>query len=315
MCWVSIHALRVECDGRQGHCRRLELRFNPRTPCGVRHCPDSHRYKAVGFQSTHSVWSATHLYSYYITISKVSIHALRVECDPRLSDNFGVGDGFNPRTPCGVRHQTLPFLRILPKFQSTHSVWSATLLHPFKPPLLCGFNPRTPCGVRPSTVLSMGGSYMFQSTHSVWSATSHAPRETGWEDVSIHALRVECDISSRCSSVRMRRFNPRTPCGVRLPESSSFTYSSQVSIHALRVECDRLQPAGNRGLFGFNPRTPCGVRLDFVTLTYSATRVSIHALRVECDDMVSAAAQATEVSIHALRVECDATQPMIYWTT
>ena len=100
--------------------------------------------------------------------------------------------GFNPRTPCGVRQSSAGKGRESTRFQSTHSLRSATTGLPcdkadnivsihallaecdlFRPPLLSHarcFNPRTPCGVR-----------LFRPP-----LLSHA----------------------RC-------FNPRTPCGVR----------------------------------------------------------------------------------------------------
>ena len=57
---------------------------------------------------------------------KVSIHALLAECDAgKHAGRTGI-DGFNPRTPCGVR---LTFGNPRPTnipFQSTHSLWSAT---------------------------------------------------------------------------------------------------------------------------------------------------------------------------------------------
>ena len=80
---------------------------------------------------------------------------------------------------------------------------------------------------------------LFQSTHSLRSATFVAdnPMRT-LEPVSIHALLAECDLQKWHDNPPMVRFNPRTPCGVRLEP--------------------RPMPKVN---LGFNPRTPCGVRL------------------------------------------------------
>ena len=144
--------------------------------------------------------------------------------------------------------------------------------------------------------------------------------------VSIHALRVECDM----------------PFGDALDLLI-------VSIHALRVECDIDRRAHVLVISGFNPRTPCGVRPDALPnlfewdefqsthSVWSATGrfgqvldlcpVSIHALRVECDqasprsqkrppfqsthsvwsatEKDGGIAKDVQVSIHALRVECD----------
>ena len=212
------------------------------------------------FQSTHSLRSATQ----YITDEQaailVSIHALLAECDGRGADEGGRPCGFNPRTPCGVRRYPGGVQELLERFQSTHSLRSATyydgaadatsmvsihaLLAECDPagslsePGLPGFNPRTPCGVR---------LLVFPSVQ---------PGLPG--------------------------FNPRTPCGVRLMAIWSLnrtvrfqsTHSLRsatglviglsstraVSIHALLAECDRKTIMSWRPRQGFNPRTPCGVR-------------------------------------------------------
>ena len=167
--------------------------FNPRTLCGVRHCAGIFYLVACLFQSTHSVWSAT-----------------PVEDETKPEDQFQSthsvwsathilnrvilnGDGFNPRTPCGVRLPT-PWSRCTKHwFQSTHSVWSATFSPACYTNVPRGFNPRTPCGVRQSESHGTHATRVFQSTHSVWSATFSIFKVADAKTVSIHALRVECD--------------------------------------------------------------------------------------------------------------------------
>ncbi len=167
------------------------------------------------FQSTHSLRSATYMHR---------INRQQLE-------------GFNPRTPCGVRQYDGLTLVLYYEFQSTHSLRSATTceqrccaywrvsIHALlaecdQPPIRWqtnqnSFNPRTPCGVR-RKLLSMWGRYSA---------------------VSIHALLAECDQWIMGTLRTPTSFNPRTPCGVRL---SSGLKSASCS--------------------GFNPRTPCGVR-------------------------------------------------------
>ncbi len=169
------------------------LRFNPRTPCGVRLGRLLACKHLFLFQSTHSLRSATHQIVHYGGALPVSIHALLAECDGG-GPCLGPGrPGFNPRTPCGVRQWL--WLRATRGrwFQSTHSLRSATV-RPV-PPGWAGrcFNPRTPCGVR-----------RFARSHL-----------DGLDGVSIHALLAECDISSAGCCRLVFRFNPRTPCGVR----------------------------------------------------------------------------------------------------
>ena len=128
---VSIHALLVECDvGELSKYIPSEC-FNPRTPCGVRltGCPSAPTEKP--FQSTHSLWSATKascdsdagvavsihallvecdtiFLKWPCTPNEVSIHALLVECDFQAVGINAQILGFNPRTPCGVRHNRKP---------------------------------------------------------------------------------------------------------------------------------------------------------------------------------------------------------------
>ena len=144
------------------------------------------------FQSTHSLRSAT------------SLLLLQRYAKP----------GFNPRTPCGVRH-TLPDGRPRPsKFQSTHSLRSATS---------SGGNGQESTKFQSTHSLRSATPYSFvpspdprfQSTHSLRSATTRQREHTRSGCVSIHALLAECDL-----------------------EISGFKLFHVVSIHALLAECD-----------------------------------------------------------------------------
>ena len=212
---VSIHALLAECDRRGGPWPEPSKSFNPRTPCGVRqreteddsgvegfnprtpcgvrqgnHLP---RERVGSFQSTHSLRSATHWHQARFAFSIVSIHALLAECDP-----FGVvglvkRTSFNPRTPCGVRQTCKCSVRLFQRFQSTHSLRSATEI----------------------SLLTACLYIQFQSTHSLRSATSMVKAPRSCFSVSIHALLAECDWFPRRCFREPISFNPRTPCGVR----------------------------------------------------------------------------------------------------
>ena len=101
-------------------------RFNPRTPCGVRLCKSVALPLNRRFQSTHSLRSATGDTDAVFRLYRVSIHALLAECDrSRLVQPLYVVS-FNPRTPCGVRRSFVARMRAPFKFQSTHSLRSAT---------------------------------------------------------------------------------------------------------------------------------------------------------------------------------------------
>ena len=167
---VSIHALLAECDHFDMGQGAERPGFNPRTPCGVRHPRPASRTAGSGFQSTHSLRSATPKMRLTPTQEAVSIHALLAECDP-VDDAGSLHHGsFNPRTPCGVR-------RIV------FAVWQMSTR----------FNPRTPCGVRPVLVDAEDNYDQFQSTHSLRSATGFINRDRAFSPVSIHALLAECD--------------------------------------------------------------------------------------------------------------------------
>ena len=124
-CIVSIHALLAECDAFRNGRMLVYVGFNPRTPCGVRlpgqrigHCVQS-------FQSTHSLRSATRgSICLSAEFQFQSTHSLRSATSWDFTP-ASTHRGFNPRTPCGVRHAGH-----IPVADG------------------CGFNPRTPCGVR-----------------------------------------------------------------------------------------------------------------------------------------------------------------------
>ena len=108
----------------------------------------------------------------------------------------GTPRSFNPRTPCGVRLANLPHVRLHYRFQSTHSLRSATRAFVLSKSefavsihaLLAecdrtslqashqqiSFNPRTPCGVRQINFAVFRKFYWFQSTHSLRSATLYS---------------------------------------------------------------------------------------------------------------------------------------------
>ena len=168
---VSIHALLAECDGAVTAGISVFNCFNPRTPCGVRQL-------IIVCQPA---------------VNVVSIHALLAECDFGRYSSPSFTLSFNPRTPCGVRLIDKGGFKDTERFQSTHSLRSATghegstgkawnvSIHALLAECDSGwvsacsgckcFNPRTPCGVRQVTNPQTGVKLWFQSTHSLRSAT------------------------------------------------------------------------------------------------------------------------------------------------
>ena len=190
-----------------------------------------------GFQSTHSLRSATIVSMAPVWLTVVSIHALLAECDS-FNISGGVDDGgFNPRTPCGVRLATGRESVMVSAFQSTHSLRSATRVY--------GGNVRSlsvsihallaECDFKEKFIVHDA---RFQSTHSLRSATRGLVPVRMGLIVSIHALLAECDCMQPDGPPRSLSFNPRTPCGVRPMRIRASFSVMPVSIHALLAECD-----------------------------------------------------------------------------
>ena len=211
---VSIHALLAECDSLSERPPAWAWRFNPRTPCGVRHANREYVGLTKTFQSTHSLRSATNRKAGACRVQKVSIHALLAECDDVAIEGYGstfvsihallAECDWPSRKPVEVHEVSIHALLAecdVPCvfFSSSTSVSIHALLAECDPrtksaclTLRC-FNPRTPCGVRRSACPFTGFSFRFQSTHSLRSATQPARETARTREVSIHALLAECD--------------------------------------------------------------------------------------------------------------------------
>ncbi len=216
-------------------------------------------------------------------ILKVSIHAPRVGCDWEVAELALESLSFNSRTPCGVRPQVSKSYIRLDVFQFTHPVWGATagLPRPDNEHLVSIHAPRVGCDLP----------FLCQEVVP-GDVSIHAPRvgcdlpflcqEVVPGDVSIHAPRVGCDRATSSSSIESKRFNSRTPCGVR---RMPLKYHYQ------------------RWLFQFTH--PVWGATHHRAVVQSASVVSIHAPRVGCDRDLTEVYAVRTVSIHAPRVGCD----------
>ena len=306
-CWFqSTHSLR-SATGDCASYSSVSSSFNPRTPCGVRLNIESSSDEEEEEVSIHALlaecdqWLLSRGYT-----PTVSIHALLAECDLYHGHLPHRRNGFNPRTPCGVRLAISNSAMSSEMFQSTHSLRSATRKLQRLPYRIYRFNPRTPCGVRRAAWRMWTGTSRFQSTHSLRSATRLNQQSLNHESVSIHALLAECDSEDNAGTKRTIRFNPRTPCGVRLSMLRSGDWAFIVSIHALLAECDTITGFFLKRLRSFNPRTPCGVRLkaDEKESILWAVFQSTHSLRSATKEHETSST-TRKVSIHALLAECD----------
>ena len=146
---ISIHAPLAGCDEFiVARCSAVK-NFNPRTPCGVRRLgvPKNRLHSRISihaplagcdiknlrfakeikqFQSTHPLRGATMNTEERINEAMISIHAPLAGCDPKMRQWAAQKRYFNPRTPCGVRHDQYLRKKKNVLFQSTHPLRGAT---------------------------------------------------------------------------------------------------------------------------------------------------------------------------------------------
>ena len=143
---------------------------------------------------------------------------------------------FNPRSPCGERLARAPTPAPRSYF-NPRSPCGERRLTLVTSEMLMDFNPRSPCGERLARTRCRVLSAIFQSTLPVWGATTYASRNWLIVKISIHAPRVGSDSQYLARASISFYFNPRSPCGERLP----------LLLVLLRI-------------LDFNPRSPCGER-------------------------------------------------------
>ena len=187
-------------------------------------------------------------------------------------------------------------------FQSTHSVRSATGTQGLSGAPTLHFNPRTPCGVRHNGIRLTFGPVIFQSTHSVRSATCFFCFRLLLLQISIHALRAECDVILHIILLSIAQFQSTHSVRSATRRYGNRRQARQISIHALRAECDERDVSGHRHTQNFNPRTPCGVRrmsAHFIRLT--SRFQSTHSVRSATRPLPPLCEYAAFQSTHSVR--------------
>ena len=121
---------------------------------------------------------------------RISTHAPREGCDREMVIHSLVLSYFNSRTPCGVRHRSLP-----------------------KVPPETYFNSRTQCGVRTRCSVSSAVVVSFQLTHPMRGTTSSICCRDGSNRISTHAPRTGCDAGKSTWVGSVLLFNSRTHTG------------------------------------------------------------------------------------------------------
>ena len=187
---------RTPCGVRPSAGRTGDLRgnFNPRTPCGVRLDRNAVCDHVQVFQSTHPLRGATrHLWRFFMDGLFQSTHPLR---------------GATILRPISADASEISIHAPLAGCDSL----SRFILGPSP-----NFNPRTPCGVRPLICRNIWGEFLFQSTHPLRGATRRMCSRIQGFSISIHAPLAGCDNLTKGILWGWNDFNPRTPCGERLP--------------------------------------------------------------------------------------------------
>ena len=191
---ISIHAPLAGCDLNHGLQRPRGAYFNPRTPCGVRLAGTAGRWRLSKcvFQSTHPLRGATANAFSHLCFGKFqSTHPLRGATRHPTAQGGRQAD-FNPRTPCGVRHEH-----------------ESNLCYGHY------FNPRTPCGVRRLKPFPLKNCFII-SIHAPLAGCDQSLRRLRLQARNFNP-RTPCGVR-RYQPIRRthhRHFNPRTPCGVR----------------------------------------------------------------------------------------------------
>ena len=211
------------------------------------------------FQSTLPVWGATDGTLQDICTRGISIHAPRVGSDFPVCPRKSRRGYFNPRSPCGERHQPPGNGRLCHSI-SIHAPRVGSDVNVPKRSQASDISIHAP---------RVGSDGHYRPRPDQGGISIHAPRvgsdpvqypNISPHSISIHAPRVGSDWRySQLPSVR-RYFNPRSPCGERLSSKVTKTYAKD-----------------------FNPRSPCGERRQNPGETYLRHRISIHAPRVGSD--------------------------------
>ena len=217
-------------------------------------------------------------------VVSVSIHAPREGCDRSRIERLSACNGFNSRTPGGVRLQNWEFKNLSPLFQFTHPGRGATYNTPSEQrrryvsihapregcdsfPLRLSintsrFNSRTPGGVRPRFNPFRLLAYQFQFTHPGRGATQSGLL-TDNRDVRFNSRTpggVRLQEGGHCHSLKLC-FNSRTPGGVRLISLPMFCPSCVFQFTHPGRGATMVISKPYPNMSSFNSRTPGGVRL------------------------------------------------------
>ena len=161
----------------------------PLSSCSVSEC--------AMFQSTRPMRGATSQQLLILFVADVSIHAPHAGRDPLRLHLQSPVPRFNPRAPCGARHN------------HAESLYARY-----------GFNPRAPCGARLSVPMLFSSPACFNPRAPCGARRAVLDMRRTVEAVSIHAPHAGRDYLSWKRFPVRSSFNPRAPCGARRHHSA-----------------------------------------------------------------------------------------------
>ena len=190
--------------------------FNPRTPCGVRHSSTTVPNRIYLFQSTHPMRGATIVHhKVYLTPEFQSTHPMRGATKFEVVSYRAIYN-FNPRTPCGVRHEAI-------QLQKEYAAISIHAPH---------------AGCDGIYIIKSGINLLFQSTHPMRGATIYICHKYGGKEISIHAPHAGCDAAIHAFAVQCSISIHAPHAGCDASYSLPNLNRLEISIHAPHAGCD-----------------------------------------------------------------------------
>ena len=145
----------------------------------------------------------------------ISIHAPLAGRDHYRRDNRYLRRDFNPRAPCGARHNWYGKIGVAEQDFNPRAPCGARPVGSLGGMGYAYFNPRAPCGARPYSSMIHCTSVRFQSTRPLRGATVNFTHKPSAVTISIHAPLAGRDMLPCIYSYLQSDFNPRAPCGAR----------------------------------------------------------------------------------------------------
>ena len=195
-------------------------------------------FKIELFQSTRPLRGATVWCNFLLTVMDISIHAPLAGRDGKYVRCGAVLVNISIHAPLAGRDGGLTMADYIERI-SIHAPLAGRDVPEAHSLLLLDISIHAPLAGRDPLVWDLATrKYLFQSTRPLRGATFDGDALHVWMCISIHAPLAGRDTHRRSPAAGDGHFNPRAPCGARLPPGNPWS----------------RRPAH------FNPRAPCGAR-------------------------------------------------------